>query len=101
MGVGHACGCCCGWCGGGCVRKWWVGVLAVEGLTCCAPFACVLPPVFAVLLLLLPVGVSGAAALGCHGYCSGGLLLGVFLVTALLACVVTLPLVGLETAGRK
>ena len=79
-----------------------MGVLAVERLTCCAPFACVLPPVFAVLLLLLlPVGVSGAAALGCHGYCSGGLLLGVFLVTALLACVVTLPLVALETAGRK
>ena len=78
--------------------------MAVEGLTCSAPFACVLPPVFAVLLLLLlllPVGVSGAAALGCHGYCSGGLLLGVFLVTALLACVVTLPLVALETAGRK
>ena len=101
LGVGHACGCCCGWCGGGCVRKWWVGVLAVEGLTCCAPFACVLPPVFAVLLLLLPVGVSGAAALGWHGYCSGGLLLGVFLGTALLACVVTLPLVALETAERK
>ena len=76
MRVGHVCGCCCGWCVGGCVRKWWVGVLAVERLTCCAPFACVLPPVFAVLLLLLllPVGVSGAAALGCHGYCSGGVL---------------------------
>ena len=75
--------------------------MAVVGLTCCAPFACVLPPVFAVLLLLLPVGVSGAAARGWHGYCSGGLLLGVFLVTALLACVVTLPLVALETLVCK
>ena len=86
----------------GWVRQEVVG-LAVERLTCCAPFACVLPPVFAVLLLLLlPVGVSGAAALGWHGYCSGNLLLGVFLVvTALLACVVTIPLVALETAGRK
>ena len=44
---------------------------------------------------------SPAAALGWHGYCSGALLLGLFLVTALLACVVTLPWVALETAGGK